>query len=93
MPYTNLPNMSQQQRDFNEVMAGLRVSVEWTFAKVSNLWQFLKYKPTMRLYQSPVTSYWKICALLTNCHSCCYGNQTSMYFHMPVPPLEDYVRS
>lgn len=84
-----LPDSKEDK--FNKRMSKLRVSVEWSFGKVSKLFAFVDFEKNQRLYMQPVAAYWQVAVLLTNCHSCLYGNQTSMYFQVPTPRLETYL--
>jgi hypothetical protein len=74
-------------------MSKIRQPVEWSFGKIGNLFAFVDFEKNQKLYLQPVASYWQIAALLTNCHSCLYGNETSKYFRVPTPELEVYVAS
>lgn len=46
----------------------------------------------MKLLSSPIGKYYMIAALLTNAHTTCYKCETSMYFKMPAPSLEEFVQ-
>ena len=73
-------------------MSKIRQAVEWSFGKVSTLWAFVDFEKNLMLYKQPVAVIYHVACLLTNCHSCLYGNQTSQYFQVPTPDLEDYLR-
>ena len=79
------------QRQYNRVMSGIRQPVEWGFGKVSSLFAFVDFEKNQKLYLQPVASYWLIATMLTNCHSCFYGNNTSVYFGVPCPEVEDFL--
>jgi hypothetical protein len=85
--------LTQQQKNFNFLMSQMRQPVEWSFGKINRYFAFVDFKKNQKLYLQPVASYWQIATLLTNCHSCLYGNQTSAYFGVPTPDLEDYLRN
>jgi hypothetical protein len=72
-------------------MKGLRVCVEWGFQKITNVFQALCRVRGQRVLLSPVGSYYRVCVLLANCHSCLYGNQTADYFDCPPPSLLAYI--
>jgi hypothetical protein len=76
---------------YNEACSPIREPIEWMFGKVKILFAFVDFHKNQKLYLQPITSYWLIATLLTNCHSCLYGNQTSQYFQVPAPDLEDYL--
>ena len=68
------------QAQFNRKMSPLRVPVEWSFGKVTTNFAFVDFKKNQKLYLQPVESYWRVATLLSNCHSCLYGNQCSAFF-------------
>ena len=72
-------------------MSNIRLPVEWAFGKVSQLWGFIDYDKNLKLYQQQVAKFYLNAVLLTNCHSCLYGCETSLYFGVPTPDLEDYL--
>lgn len=84
-------NLTPAQRALNKQLARARVSVEWGFAKVYNLWAFLDYKKNQKLLLQPIGQYIAVAVFLTNCHSCLYGNQTADYFGVAPPTLEAYI--
>ena len=62
------------------------------------LWRLISRRPewylkNQKLHLQPVASYWQIATLLTNCHSCFYGNQTATYFGVPTPEVEDLLKN
>ena len=83
--------LTPRQVRYNLVMSKLRQAVEWSFGKVTNIWAFIDFKKNQKLYLQPVAKYYLVGVLLKNCHSCMYGNQTSRYFQVPTPELEDYL--
>lgn len=76
---------------YNRTMSNIRLPVEWAFGKVSQLWGFIDYDKNLKLYQQQVAKFYLNAVLLTNCHSCLYGCETSLYFGVPTPDLEDYL--
>lgn len=80
-----------QQRMVNKEMSKLRVSVEWGFAKIIALFPFLDFKKNLKIYKQEVGNYFKVAAILTNCHTCLYGSQVSQYFECDPPELDEYL--
>jgi len=74
---------------FNRSMASNRISVEWGYGRVSNLWRALNFSTELKLFQSPIAA-WYICAVLfTNAVTCIEGgNIVSDYFNSPPPTLK-----
>jgi hypothetical protein len=73
---------------FNNIMSGLRVSVENIMAKQTNLFKLIDYSKTQKLQQCPLVQQFTVSMFLVNCRSCLYGNQVSYTFGMSPPLLE-----
>jgi nuclease HARBI1 len=65
---------------WNTQMSRVREAVEWLFKKIITQWTFLDFRPSMKIFLSPIGKYYVIGAFLTNLRCCCYGSQTSIYF-------------
>ena len=85
--------LTARQTGYNLSMSKMRQPVEWSFGKVGRYFAFVDFYKNQKLYLQPVASYWQIACMLKNCHSCLYGNQTSMYFLVPTPELEEYLKN
>ena len=73
-------------------MRSLRVTVEWGFGKVIQIFAFLDYfKKNQKLLWQQVSRMYKVAVLLTNCHTCLYGGNNSQYFNINPPQLEEYL--
>lgn len=83
--------MTRNQNKLNKKMSKLRVSVEWGFGKILQLFPFLDFKKNLKIYKQPVGNYYKVGVILTNCHTCIYGSQVSDYFGCDPPALEQYL--
>lgn len=83
-------NLAPHQLQFNQSMKNLRVAVEWGFGKIVNLFAFVDFKKNQKLLLQDLQSMYRIATLLTNCHTCLYGSQTSDYFNVAPPNLEQY---
>lgn len=84
-------HLTPQQESFNRSMSRVRVSVEWTFGKVITNFAYLDFKRGNKLLLQPIGKCYMVAALLTNCHTCLYGSQTSTFFGMDPPSLEQYL--
>merc|ERR1711939_177753 len=89
-PYDQPPSGSWEAQ-CNEAFRSLRVSVEWGFGKIFGLFQYLNHEENLRLFLQPVGLYYPVANILANCHTILYGSQTSDYFDVPRPGLEDYL--
>ena len=83
--------LTEEERLFHKRMSGVRVAVEWNFGKIISLFAFLDFKKNQKLFLQPVAMYYLVGALLTNCHTCLYGNETSAFFGVQPPSLEEYL--
>lgn len=73
-------------------MSSLRVTVEWWFAKILQIFSFVDYKKNLKICKQNVAKFYKVATILTNCHTCLYGSEGSGYFNSSVPQLENYLR-
>jgi hypothetical protein len=83
--------LTQSQRQFNRAMSMNRIVVEWGFGKILQLFAFVDYKKNQKLFLQPLSHQFKVATILTNCHTCLYGSQTSTFFNVSSPNLEDYL--
>lgn len=90
-PFRSGQPLTQAEQEFNTAMSSVRVSVEWTFGKIIQLFAFLDFKKNIKVLLQPVGKYYIVGTLLTNCHTCLYGSQTSSFFNVPPPSLETYL--
>lgn len=91
-PYTEHEILVDPNRqNFNNAMRALRISVEWGFNKVLQLFAFLDFKKNQKLLLQDVANMYKVGMLLTNCHTCLYRGETSHYFNVDPPLLQEYL--
>lgn len=83
-------NLTPAQRAYNTELSTVRISVEWQFGKIVEIFPFVDFKQNLQLMLSPIGKFYTVAALLTNAHTTCYGCKTSSYFGMPPPSLEEY---
>lgn len=79
------------EHQFNRAMSINRIVVEWSFGKIIQYFAFLDYKKNLKLLLQPVGKMYAVGAILTNCHTCLYGSETSIYFQCAPPKLESYL--
>jgi len=84
--------MSAVQRAFNADMSPARVSVEWGFGKIVDLWPFLDYRKKLKVLLSPVGLYVRVGNVLTNIHTCLYGSIVNDAFDLDPPDLDAYMQ-
>lgn len=74
---------------FNFSMRAARESVEWLFGDIVNYFKFLDFHKNLKICLSSVGNA-HFSALLRNALSCFNGNQTSEFFDLDPPTLEEY---
>ena len=77
-------------QEYNRSMSQVRIAVEWLFGDIANSFKFTGYKKNLKIGLSSVGKMYVVCALLRNAITCLYGNQTSEYFGVDPPTLEEY---
>ena len=76
----------------NGSMSSVRVSVEWLFGDILNYFKFLDFKKNLKVGLSNIGKTYVVCALMRNALTCLYGNQTSEFFELDPPSLQEYFR-
>lgn len=71
-------------------MSAVRESVEWLFGDIVNYFTFMDFHKNLKIGLSSVGKMYIVSALLRNAHTCCNGNQSSEYFNLELPTLEEY---
>ena len=86
--------LTDNQRTTNEMMSSVRECVEWEFGHVATLFAFVRYRPGQKVFLSRVGMFYVVSTLLKNIHTCINnGNQTSFYFGLSPPTLQQYIDS
>ncbi|CAM9853686.1 unnamed protein product [Discosporangium mesarthrocarpum] len=73
-------------------MSTCRISIDWAFGKVLQLWPFLDFEKNSKLHIQPIAHLYVVGAVLTNMHTCPYGSQTGHYFDLNLPGLKEYLQ-
>ena len=81
--------LTPQMQAYNDAMSEVRVSVEWFFGDFMNSFKFLDYNKILKIELSSVGKMYVVCALLRNAVTCLYKNQTSLFFELDPPILEE----
>lgn len=80
------------QAHFNASMKTVREAVEWSFGKTIRDFAFLDFKKNQKLLLQSIEIMYKTATILSNCHTCLYGNQISIFFNINTINLEDYLQ-
>ena len=83
-------NLTEDQRAYNQSMSSARVSIEWVFGDIVNNFKFIDFKKKQQVCLSACGKMYLVAGLITNAHTCLFGNATSHYFGLPPPSLEEY---
>ena len=67
---------------FNASMSTVTESVEWLFNDIVNYFKFVDFKKNLKIGLSSIGIMYAL--------NCLYGNQTSHFFELEPPSLEDY---
>lgn len=90
-PIRRRQGMTEEEEEFNRVMCRIRISVEWGFAKLKNLFRMLNYKKNLKPLMSPIAAYFFVAMHLCNLHTILYGSQVAQYFDVEGISLEEYL--
>lgn len=88
-PFRHLP-LAPPMQEYNESMSSVRIAVEWLFGDITNSFKYLDFKKNLKIGLSSVGKMYIVSALLRNAITCLYGNETSVYFGIEPPTLEEY---
>ena len=59
---------NQGQQAAYMILSRSRITVEWGFGQIVNLWRFIDYKRNNKLFLQPLRTYYRVMGFLTNCH-------------------------
>lgn len=84
-------NLTEEQADFNRQMSEVRISAEWGFQKVLQLFAFVDFKKNLKVQLQPIAAYYLCATILTNCHTCLNRSVASFFFDVRPPTLAEYL--
>ena len=82
--------LTDEMKAYNASMSTVRSSVEWLFGDIINYFKSLDFKKNLKIGLTSVGKMYIVSALLQNALTCLYGNQTSSFFDLEPPTLEEY---
>jgi len=68
--WRNISTLTVEESVFTAYMAKQRMSVEWSFGKITQYFQFTALKIEIKLGLFPIAPYYFASVLLANCHTC-----------------------
>ena len=89
-PFAQRAGFTPEQQAFNHSMSQVRVAVEWVFGDFINYFKFMDFKKSQKIGLSAIGKMYIVCALLQNALTCLHGNNTSRFFNVQPPSLEEY---
>lgn len=72
-------------------MSPLKNFVKWEFGKVVELFEYLKYEPYGNMLVSRQALFYTVATLMKNIHICVNAGQSSNYFDVGPPTLDEYM--
>jgi len=81
---------TRDKEAFNRIHKAVRVAAEWGINKPKTLFPIFDRKRLQRVLLSPLGIWHRVGYLLSNAHSCLYGNQTSTYFNITPLSVDEY---
>lgn len=85
-------NLPAEHHAFNREMSSVRMSVEWGFQKVVSQFAFLNFAANLKVLLQPIGAYYVTGTILTNCHTCLKRSETSHYFNVQPPTVDEYLQ-
>ena len=82
--------LTPQMLAYNSSMSAVRTAVEWLFGDVINYFKCSDFKKNLKIGLSQVGKMYIVCSIMQNALTCLYGNDTSQFFDLDPPSLEDY---
>ena len=82
--------LTDQMNAYNASMSAVRTSVEWLFGDMTNYFKTMDFKKNLKVGLSSVRQMYIVSSLLQNALTFLYGNQTSSFFDLEPPTLEEY---
>lgn len=79
--------LTPAEHAFNTAMSESRVSVEWGFGRVQQLFPYLAYKDNLKVWESPIQRTVEVAVLLTNINTIYYGAGAWISFYGEVSNL------
>ena len=75
----------------DRALSRVRIAVEWDYGATKALFPYLDYKKNMALKHTNTSLLYLVATLFRNCHVACYGSNSSTYFGLTPPSLEEYL--
>ena len=90
-PFTCRPDLTVEEPASNQSMSEV-CAVEWVFRDIVTYFKFSDCKKNLKIGLCASGKIYAVCALLRNSMTHLYGNNTSTFFGIQLPVLEDYLK-
>lgn len=84
-------HLTQEQKQYNNLMSSYSDTVEDFFAVKANLWKYLDDSKNQKIKLSAIGMQFTVSLFLTNIHNCFYNNLISEKFQCSPPSIEEYL--
>ena len=75
----------------NKALSSCREIIEWDYGNVGTMFPLVDYKTVLKLVNMPVKHMYLTAMILRNAFNTMNPGQTSQYFNLPPPSLEDWL--
>lgn len=82
--------LTQLEIDLNAQLRKMRWTNESAIGDVENLCMLIATKRRLKVMESPVATWYECAVLLSNFHTCLYGNKIADWFDCDQPTLREY---
>lgn len=89
--FKDTPNTTEPEREETAAFIPVRVPMEWFFGEVYAESPGLRQKDLLKIFGSPLAHMYRFAAWIHNCVQCSRGSNTSVYFKLKPPLLDEYL--
>ena len=76
----------------NKALSSCREIIEWDYGNVGTMFPLVDYKTVLKLVNMPVKHMYLTAMILRNAFNTMNPGQTSQYYNLPPPSLDDWLR-
>jgi len=76
----------------NRALSSCREIIEWDYGDVGKIFPLVDYKRVLKLRSMPIKQMYLTAMILRNAFNTLQPNETSQYFNVPPPTLEEWLR-
>ncbi len=76
-PYSEEWTLTDDKTVFNHCLSSVQIAIEQAFEQTQNLWTYNAFSTQLCSELQPVTAYYLVSVLLTNCYTCMHSNSAA----------------